>query len=145
VGSTNQVTGEARVSGTTLESADFEVQTQGISTDIGQRDDRARSPEILDAAAYPVATLSVAGPVDLSPVPTDGTAATIPMQVDLTIKGTTVRKAVDVTILRSGEELIASGSAPLAWAEVGVEPPSLGFVTVEPVGNIDFLATLARP
>ncbi|MBB1030299.1 YceI family protein [Dietzia sp. SLG310A2-38A2] len=144
VGSTSQVTGEATISESTLDTAEFEVRIEGIATDIGQRDSRARSPEILDAQAHPSATLALAAPVDLTSTPSDGTTVTIPMEVDLTIKGTTVRKPVEVTVLRSGEELIASGAVPVTWTEVGVEPPSLGFVTVDPTGTIDFLVNLAR-
>ncbi|MFN3601695.1 MAG: YceI family protein [Dietzia sp.] len=144
VGSTSQVTGEASISESILESAEFEVRIEGIATDIEQRDNRARSPEILDAQAHPSAMLAVAEPVELASTPSDGTTTTIPMEVDLTIKGTTVRRTVDVTVLRSGEELIASGAVPVTWTEVGVEPPSLGFVTVDPTGTIDFLVNLAR-
>ncbi|MDV8001776.1 YceI family protein [Rhodococcus sp. IEGM 1408] len=144
VGTTNKVTGEAVISDTSLESADFQVEVAGVGTDIRQRDDQAHSPSILDAAAYPLATLALARPVDMADLPADGTPATVPMQVDLTVKGTTVSKTVEVTVLRSGEQVIASGSVPMTWAEVGVEPPSLGFVTVEPTGTIDFLVSLAR-
>lgn len=144
VGSTNRVTGEAAVSDTTLESAEFQVEVVGVATDISQRDERLRSQTILDVAAHPVATLTVARSVDGRSFPVDGTPTTTPMEVDLTIKDTTVRKTVEVTVLRSGERLIASGSVPMSWSEVGVEPPSLGFVTVEPTGTIDFLVSLAR-
>lgn len=144
VGSTDHVTGQAVVSGTTLETAEFEVQVADIATDNGQRDNRARTPEILDAEQHPVATITVAEPVDLATVPDDGSTTTVPMQVDLTVKGTTVRKPVDVTMLWSGEELIASGAVPMTWREVGVEPPGLGFVTVDPTGTIDFLVSLEK-
>lgn len=144
VGSTNRVTGEATITGTTLESARFEARVDGLATDSGQRDSRARSAEILDAAAHPVASLSLAEPVDLTTVPENGSSAMVPMEVDLTIKGTTVRRLVEVTALRSGEELIASGSVPVTWAEVDVQAPNLGFVTVDPAGSIDFLVSLAR-
>lgn len=144
VGSTNRVTGQAVISDTTLQSAEFRVEVAGVATDIYQRDERLRSQTILDVAAHPVATLTLARPVDGRSFPDDGTPTTTPMEVDLMIKGTTVRKTIGVTILRSGERLIASGSAPLTWTEVGVEPPSLGFVTVEPTGTIDFLVSLAR-
>lgn len=144
VGSTDQVSGRAVVSGTTLESASFDVQVAGIETDIDQRDAQARSPQILDAGSHPSATLTVAEPVDLAAVPSDGTTVSIPMVVELTIKGTTVREDTEVTVLRTGDALIASGAVPLTWAEVGVEPPSLGFVAVEPSGTIDFLVSLAR-
>lgn len=144
VGSTSEVSGEATISGTVLESASFDVQVAGIETDIDRRDEQARSPQILDAGAHPFATLTVAEPVDLAVVPSDGTTASIPMEIDLTIKGTTVREEIEVTVLRTGDTLIASGAVPLTWAEVGVEPPSLGFVAVEPSGTIDFLVSLAR-
>lgn len=144
VGSTNRVTGEAVISDSTLESAEFEVEVAGISTDIRQRDNQARSPMVFDVDAHPVATMAVAEPADLSAVPDDGTPETVPMEVELTVTGTTVRKSVEVTVLRSGEALIASGAVPMAWTEVGVEPPNLGFVTVEPSGTIDFLVSLAK-
>lgn len=144
VGSTNKVSGDAVVADTTLVSAEFDVEVGSLATDIGQRDDQARSPMILDTVAHPIATLTLAQPVDVSAVPDDGTPATLQMDVDLTVKGITVRKPVEVTALRSGEQLIASGSVPMTWTEVGVQPPSLGFVTVEPTGSIDFLVSLAK-
>lgn len=144
VGSTDQVTGEAAVSGTTLDSARFEVQVAGITTDSGNRDNRFRGADILDTDTHPTATVALAEPADLAAVPGDGSTATVPMTVDLTIKGTTVTTPVEVTVLRSGERLIASGAVPMTWAEVGVEPPSLGFVTVEPTGTIDFLVSLEK-
>jgi len=49
-----------------------------------------------------------------------------------------------VTVFRSGESLIASGAVPMTWTEVGVTPPSLGFVTVGPDGTIDFLVSLRK-
>ena len=144
VGSTDEVSGRAQISGTTLDSAVFEVRVAGIATDSDQRDGQARSPRILDAEGHPVATLAVTEPVDLSAVPGDGTSATIPVPVDLTVKGRTVRASADVTVLRSGETLIASGSVPLTWTEVGVRPPSLGFVTVDADGTVDFLVNLRK-
>jgi polyisoprenoid-binding protein YceI len=144
VGSTDQVTGEAALSDSTLERASFEVQVASIATDIGNRDNQFRGPNVLDAAAHPVATLEVTEPVDLASVPGDGSTATVPMTVDLTVKGTTVSKPVEVTVLRSGERLIASGAVPMTWTEVGVTAPDLGFVTVDPTGTIDFLVTLEK-
>lgn len=144
VGSTDQVTGRAEISGATLTSAEFETRMDGLATDNGSRDNRARSPEILDATGHPVSTLALAEPADLSSVPADGTTATVPMRVELTIKGTTVPKTVDVTVLHSGGQLIASGAVPVTWSEVGVEAPSLGFVTVDPDGTVDFRVVLEQ-
>jgi len=51
---------------------------------------------------------------------------------------------VDVDVLRTGERLVASGSIPTTWTDYGVEPPNLGFVTVDGAGSVDFLVTLEQ-
>ncbi len=144
VGSTEQVAGRVRIDDTLLTSAEFETRMGAVATDNSSRDSRARSPEILDAEGHPVSTLALAEPVDLSGLPGDGTASTLPMTVELTIKGVPVRKTVPVTVLRSGEQLIASGAIPVTWSEFDITAPSLGFVTVDPAGTVDFRVTLGR-
>lgn len=144
VGTTNRVSGEAVIIGGTLETARFEVNMDGLSTDIGARDERARSADILDVSGHPFSTLVVADPVDLGAVPGDGTTAAVPLEVDLTVKDTTLRSPVEVTVLRSGDQLIASGAIPVTWTDLGVEPPSLGFVTVAPDGTVDFRVVLEK-
>ncbi len=53
--------------------------------------------------------------------------------------------SVDIDVLRSGDDLIASGSIPVTWTDFGgVTPPSLGFVTVDGNGTVDFLVSFAR-
>lgn len=98
----------------------------------------ARPAGILGAECHPVSTLTLAEPVDLTGLSDDGTTEVVPMLVDLTIKGATVRTPVDVTVLRSGDRLIASGSVPLTWTEGGVQPPILGFMTVAPEETVGF-------
>lgn len=144
VGSTDQVTGDATIDGTALTEARFEVQVAGITTDSGSRDNQFRGAGIADTATHPTATIVLAEPTQPTTVPEDGSTTTIPVQVDLTIRGTTVRKPVDVTVPRTGDRLVASGAIPVEWTEVGVEPPNLGFVTVDPTGTIDFLVTLEK-
>lgn len=144
VGTTNKVSGEAVIAEGLLETGRFEVDMGGLSTDIGARDERARSADVLDVAGHPVSTLEVADTVDLGAVPHDGTTATVPMQVDLTVKGTTVRSPVEVTVLRSGGQIIASGAIPVTWTDLGVEPPNLEFVTVAPDGTVDFRVVLEK-
>ncbi|UVE95100.1 YceI family protein [Dietzia sp. B32] len=144
VGTTGQVDGEVIITGRILESGGFEVRMDGLETDISARDNRARSADILDADGHPVSTLTLAEPVDLAGLPGDGTTSTVPMLVDLTIKGTTVRRQAEVTVLRAGDQLIASGRVPVTWTEVGVQPPSLGFVTVSPDGTVDFRVVLEK-
>ena len=46
--------------------------------------------------------------------------------------------------LGSGADLVASGSVPVVWSDFGVEAPSLGFVTVDDRGSVDFLVSFAK-
>lgn len=47
-------------------------------------------------------------------------------------------------MLRSGDQLIASGAIPVTWTDLSVQPPSLGFVTVGPDGTVDFRVVLEK-
>lgn len=143
VGTTPDVSGSATVENQELTAGEITVQTASITTDSDRRDGQFRD-NIFDVAANPTATFTVTSPVDLSTVPTDGTTATVSMEGTLTLKGETRPVTVEAQVLRDGENLVASGSIPATWSEYGVEPPSLGFVTVDPTGSVDFLVTLDK-
>ncbi|EOM75127.1 hypothetical protein Rrhod_3537 [Rhodococcus rhodnii LMG 5362] len=81
-------------------------------------------------------------PVDLSSVPTDGTTGTVRLTGTLELTGETLPVTTDATVLRTGEDLVVSGAIPVTWADYGITPPSLGFVTVEDAGTVDFLVVL---
>ena len=143
VGSTDQVSGSATVAGETLTDARVVVQVDGITTDSGQRDDQFRT-RVMDTASNPTATFVLTEPVDLSSVPDDGSTGTVTATGTLTLRGQERPVTVDVEVLRTGERLVASGSIPAVWSDYGVEAPSLGFVTVDDAGSVDFLVTLEQ-
>lgn len=143
VGSTDQVAGSATIEADKLTAADVTVRVAAITTDSSQRDGQFRG-RVMDTDAYPTATFVLADPVDLSALPTDGTTATLPVTGTLTLKDRSLPVTVDVEVLRSGAELVASGSVPVTWSDFGVEPPSLGFVTVDDRGSVDFLVSFAK-
>ncbi|WP_206615306.1 YceI family protein [Rhodococcus spongiicola] len=143
VGSTDQVTGSVDISGQKMTSAEVVVQVAGIATDNGLRDGQFRN-NVMDVTAFPTASFTIDSPVDLTALPADGTATTVTANGSLTLKGQTRPASVDVTVLHSGDSLIASGSIPVTWTDYGITPPSLGFVTVDDSGTVDFLVNLAR-
>ena len=143
VGSTSDVSGTATVEDEQLTAGEIVVQTATITTDSDRRDNQFRG-NIFDVAANPTATFTVSSPVDLSSLPQDGTAGEVSVDGTLSLKGVTQDVTVPMQVVQSGEDLIASGSIDTTWADYGVEPPSLGFVTVSPSGSVDFLVTLAR-
>lgn len=142
VGTTDQVSGTATIEAQKLTAGEVTVQVAGIATDSGRRDSQFTG-NVMDVATYPTATFTIDAPVDLSSVPSDGTTATVTVPGTLTLKGQSRPVTVDMTVLHSGDSLIASGSIPVTWTDFGVQPPSLGFVTVDGSGSVDFLVSLA--
>ncbi|RVW08623.1 YceI family protein [Prescottella agglutinans] len=143
VGTTDQVTGAVSISDQKMTAAEVVVQVADIATDNSRRDGQFRG-NVMDAAAYPTATFALAAPVDLAALPADGTAATVPVTGTLTLKDQTRPVTADVKVLHSGDALVASGNVPVTWSDFGITPPSLGFVTVDDHGTVDFLVSLAR-
>ncbi|MFD4265682.1 YceI family protein [Rhodococcus sp. NPDC058481] len=143
VGSTGEVSGSATVEADKLTAAEITVQVASITTDNTRRDGQFTG-NVMSASNFPTATFTLDGPVDLSGLPLDGTTATVTATGTLTLKGAARPVAVDLEVLRSGESLIASGGIPVTWTDFGVQPPSLGFVTVDGSGTVDFLVSLRR-
>lgn len=143
VGSTAEVSGIVTIADDSLTAGQVVVQTNSITTDSDRRDNQFRG-NIFDTATYPTATFTIDRPVDLSSLPKDGTTQTVTAEGTLTLKDQTRPVSVQMEVLQSGDTLIASGAIPTTWAEYGIEPPSLGFVTVEDSGTVDFLINLSQ-
>ncbi|MEV0947244.1 YceI family protein [Rhodococcus sp. NPDC049939] len=143
VGSTDDVTGSATVESEKLTAAEVTVQVASIATDVSIRDQVFRNG-IMDTGSFPTATFVLSSPVDLSDLPTDGSVGKVTAEGMLTLRGETHPVSVDMDVLHTGDNLIASGSIPVTWADFGVQAPSLGFVTVEHNGTVDFLVCLAH-
>ncbi len=143
VGTTDRVTGAVSISDQKMTAAEVVVQVADIATDNSGRDGQFRG-NVMNAAAYPTATFTLAAPVDLASLPADGTAATVPVTGTLTLRGQARPVTVDVKVLHSGDTLVASGNIPVTWSDYGITPPSLGFVTVDDHGTVDFLVSLAH-
>lgn len=141
VGSTTEVSGDVTIADNSLTAGEVTVQTGSITTDSDRRDSQFRG-NIFDTATYPTATFTFDSPVDLSTVPKDGTTTTVSAEGTLTLKDQSKPVTVDMQVLQSGDTLIASGSIPTTWSDYGINPPSLGFVTVEGSGSVDFLINL---
>ncbi|MGW6376575.1 YceI family protein [Rhodococcus sp. NPDC055112] len=143
VGTTGEVSGSATVEADKLTAGEITVQVASIATDDPRRDGQFDG-NVMSTSQFPTATFVVDGPVDLSGLPSDGTTGTVTATGTLTIKGVARPVTVDVEVLRSGDALVASGSIPVTWTDFGVQPPSLGFVTVDESGTVDFLVSLRR-
>ena len=64
MGRTSDVTGQLLVSGTTIESATFDVDLTTVTSDESRRDNQFRT-RIMDTATHPTATFELTEPIEL--------------------------------------------------------------------------------
>lgn len=138
---TEEVTGTATVADGQLTAADLTVDVASISSDSSQRD-RYFAGTAIDTDTHPDATFTLTSPVALTQ---DGAlSSTVEATGDLTIAGVTQSVTFEITVQAQGEQVAVAGSIPITFADYGVTAPSLGFVSVEDHGEVEFLLNLDR-
>jgi len=140
-GTTDQVTGSLVVAGGDLTSAEVDVDVASIATDSDRRDSYFRD-SVMEVGTHPTATFAVDQAVDLPEL--TGTPVTVPVAGSLTVHGVTQQVTVDLSVVRTADGVQASGSIPVTFADYGVVPPDLGFVSVEDTGSIEFFLSLTQ-
>ncbi|PZR53316.1 YceI family protein [Xylanimonas oleitrophica] len=131
-GRTEQVDGAVTLEEGTVTAAEIVVDMASVATDESRRDDYFRS-RALHTDTYPTATFTLTEPAE---VPAGATA--VDLAGDMTIRGVTQPVTVAAQIASDGEGVQVVGSVPVTFADFGVEAPSLGFVTVEDDGAVEF-------
>ncbi|MGY5764638.1 YceI family protein [Brachybacterium sp. DNPG3] len=143
VGRTEDTSGSITIDGTTLTQGEITVDLTTVATDENARDEYFRSTAV-DTGTYPEATFALDGDVDLAALAADGTQ-TATVAGTLEINGQTQGVQIELTLTRTAEgTLEVVGSSDVTWADYGVEAPSLGFVTVEDAGQIEFSLVLEQ-
>jgi polyisoprenoid-binding protein YceI len=132
VGRTGEVTGTAEVDDGQLTGAELEADMTTLQSDESRRDDALRTRGI-ETDSFPTAEFRLTEPVDL-------TRRDQRVRGELTLHGETqpIRVTVDAQRL-GGDTIELAGSAPIAFADFRIEPPSVaGVVTVEDNGTLEF-------
>lgn len=142
-GRTETVSGTLTTTETELTAADITVDVASIATDEERRDEYFRS-SALDTATNPEATFTLDEPVAALEGLAEGTQETIPATGTLTLNGVSQQVSIDITAGIDGDNVQVAGSSPVTFADYGVEAPNLGFVSVEPTGDVEFLLVLER-
>ncbi|MCZ2836099.1 YceI family protein [Modestobacter sp. VKM Ac-2985] len=138
-GTTDQVTGTVVISEGDLADADVTVDVASISTDSSRRDSYFRD-NVMDVAANPTATFSVTEVADLPEL--SGTPVTVPVTGELALAGTTQPVTTELSVVRTADGVDVSGAVPVVFTDFGIEPPNLGFVSVEDSGAVEFFLRL---
>ena len=136
VGRTTRVGGTATVEADAITAADLQADLTTLTSDESRRDAALRERG-LESSRFPDARFVLTEPVDLS---RDRTTT----RGRLTLHGETQPIEVSLRSQRAGDEIEVVGSAPIEFADFGIEPPSIaGFVTVEDRGTLEFKLRLA--
>ncbi|WIE63633.1 YceI family protein [Curtobacterium sp. MCLR17_036] len=136
-GRTDSVSGSATVDGTSITKATITVQVADIATDSDQRDSYFRD-SALDTSAFPEATFTLTEPV-ADAVPSGSDTKTVRASGELTMHGVTKDVTAELQIGLNGDGVDISGSIPVTFSDFDVQAPSLGFVTVDDSGAVEFL------
>jgi polyisoprenoid-binding protein YceI len=138
-GRTEEVDGTVTLDGGTITDAEIVVDMASVATDEPPRDEYFRT-EALQTDTYPTATFTLTEPAEVP----DGATA-VDLVGDLTVHGVTQQVTLDAEVAAAAgaDTVQVVGSVPITFADFGVEAPSLGFVTVEEQGAVEFSLLLA--
>lgn len=142
-GRTTAVAGTAAIAGDRVTSAVFRIRLTAIT--VGGKP----SPQFgasLDTAAYPDATITLAGPVRLPAGFGAGRTVTAAFPGHLTLRGVTRPVTITVAARRDGATVEAAGSLPVASARWGITlPAGFGFLGgLSSEATAEFLLVLRR-
>lgn len=94
----------------------------------------------MNTEEYPTATFEITEPVAL----TGASSEELQVTGELTMAGQTKELTGTFERTTDGENQVVTGALDVTLSDFGLEAPNLGFVTVEPDGQVEFLLQLAR-
>ena len=138
VGRTNQITGSMTIDGTSLTQAEFVVDVASISSDESRRDSQFRG-RIMSTDEFPTATFTLTEPIEFGVEPTEGAEVTVPATGDLTLRGVTNPVTFELTAKLQNGQIGVLGNIPVVFADYGIANPSIGGITTEDNGLLEFV------
>jgi polyisoprenoid-binding protein YceI len=143
VGRTNKVTASAGITDGRLRSATVTVQVGSIHTPEAARDAYFRSTA-LQTGTFPTATFQLTRPTDLTAALRGG-AASVQLTGNLTLHGVTRPETLRARVgAQANRNVQVVGSVPITFSDFHVTAPSLGFVTVDGHGAVEFSLELHK-
>jgi polyisoprenoid-binding protein YceI len=136
------VSGRIDVEGETINSIVVDVDMTTMASDKPLRDRYLRNAG-LRTNDFPTARFEVSNPFAV-PLLDDGFDVPASVTGSLTLVGSTTEVVADVLVRRDGDDLLIVGTVTLNLADAGVDAPTNPFVTVNPVGTIEFQLRFRR-
>ncbi|MCU1431341.1 MAG: hypothetical protein JWP95_446 [Actinotalea sp.] len=142
VGRTVDVSGTVAIDGGMLTQAEVVVVTDTVETDESARDAYFR--RAVGSDEFPTATFVLTAPVDVAAVGDATAPVAVSAPGTFTFHGVSMPVVAELQVNRTAEGVEVFGTIPVVLADYGLEAPDLGFVTVQPAGEIEMLLRLAR-
>lgn len=144
VGRTSGLDASLTIEGTTVTSVDLLADMTQLSSDDSRRDGAIKR-QALETNDFPEASFVLAGPIDLGSIPDPGVTVSFEATGDLTIHGVTNRVTIPLDAQTVDGKIVVVGSAPVVFADYGIDPPSAAIVlSVEDNGIFEFQLVFAR-
>ena len=144
VGRTPDVTGSMTVADDEVTTVDVEVDLTTLDSDSDRRDGAMRTRG-LETDRFPTATFRLTEPLALPVGLTGGERATESATGELTIHGVTNETTIQLQAELQGDATVVVGSAPVALADYGIDPPTgLAVLSISGDGTFEFQIFFSR-
>jgi polyisoprenoid-binding protein YceI len=138
VGRTPDVTGTLTVTEDEVTAVDVEVDMTTLRSDEERRDNAIRERG-LESNRFPTGTFTLTEPLELPDGVASGERAQAVASGELTLHGVTNEVTIDLEAELRGDQAVVIGSAPVALADFGIEPPTNAAVlSVAEEGEFEF-------
>jgi polyisoprenoid-binding protein YceI len=144
VGRSNAIDGLLTIDGTTATVVDISVQISDMASDNAVRDGQFRG-RIMNAPEFPTAEFRLTKPIDFGQFPIGDEQVVATATGELTLRGVTNAVSFDVTAQSTDGRIGVLGSIPVVFEDYGIPEPSLGPVSVEDNGLVEFVLVFERP
>jgi polyisoprenoid-binding protein YceI len=142
-GRTQTITGSMVATGTTITEGQFTVDMTTFTSDESRRDQQFNG-RVMDVSKYPTSTFVLTAPIDFGAIPSEGGTVTASATGDLTLHGTTKSVTFDVQGTFKNGLIGVLGEIPVIFADYHIPAPSIGTVSTEDNGLLEFVLVLER-
>ena len=143
VGRTGDLSGTLEISGAQVTTVSIEADLSTLTTDISQRNSRARGA--LNTSEFPTASFVLTEPIDLPAGAEDGEPITATATGELTVSGTTNPVTFDIEAQLVDGIIVVVASTEVTFADFGVSVPSASIVLgVDDFGVVEMQLLFSR-
>jgi len=131
------------IDGTSVTSADIEVDVTTITTNDPRRDNKVQ--QALETSQFPTASFSLTQPIELGPDATDGDTVSVTGVGELTVHGVTRAVEIPIQAKLVDDTIVMTASTEITFSDFGVEVPESPIVlSVDDVGVLELQLLLVR-